>query len=102
MNKGNKWTRFVEQVEFKGMTFNNRDVLEYIAKKHNSNGCELTFRDIGDSVGITKQSARRNVRKMERLGIIKTKHQYGGGYRDCLPLIFTINLNWKRDENEYQ
>lgn len=93
--KSNKWTRFASEVSFNGMTLNNRAVLEYIASKHHSNGVELTFRDIGDSLGITKQSARRNVRKMEGIGLIKTKNQYGGGYKDVLPLIFKINLDWK-------
>ena len=97
MNKdtrSSKWMRFASEVSFKGMTLNNKAVLEYIASKHHSDGVELTFRDIGDSVGITKQSARRNVRKMESIGLIKTKNQYGGGYRDVLPLIFKINLDW--------
>lgn len=93
--KGNKWTRCASEVSFKGMTLNNKAVLEYIASKHHSDGVELTFKDIGDTVGITKQSARRNVRKMESIGLIKTKGQYGGGYRNCLPLIFKINLSWK-------
>lgn len=93
-NKSNKWIRFASEVSFKGMTLNNRAVLEYIASKHHSDGVELTFRDIGNSLGITKQSARRNVRKMESIGLIKTKNQYGGGYKDVLPLIFKINLGW--------
>ena len=95
--KSNKWARFASEVAFKGMTLNNKVVLEYIASKHHSDGVELTFRDIGDSVGITKQSARRNVRKMESIGLIKTKNQYGGGYKDVLPLIFKINLGWKEE-----
>ena len=94
MTQDNKWIRLASEVSFKGMTLNNKAVLEYIASKHHSDGVELTFRDIGDSVGITKQSARCNVRKMESIGLIKTKNQYGGGYRDMLPLIFKINLDW--------
>lgn len=93
--KSNKWKRFASEVSFKGMTLNNRAVLEYIASKHHSDGVELTFRDIGDAVDITKHSARRNVRKMESIGLIKTKNQYGGGYKDVLPLIFKINLGWE-------
>lgn len=96
-SKSNKWTRFTSEVSFKGMTLNNRAVLEYIASKHHSDGVELTFRDIGNSLGITKQSARRNVRKLESVGLIKTKNQYGGGYKDVLPLIFKINLGWKEE-----
>ena len=76
-NKSNKWTRFVSELSFKGMTLNNRAVLEYIASKHHSDGVELTFRDTGDAVDITKHSARRNVRKMESIGLIKTKNQEG-------------------------
>ena len=91
----NKWVKFVSEVSFKGMTLNNKNILDYIASKHHSDGVELTFREIGDNTGITKHSARRNVRKMESIGLIKTKYQYGGGYKDCLPLIFKINLNWK-------
>lgn len=93
--KDNKWTIFASEVSFNGMTLNNKAILEYIASKHHSGGVELTFKDIGDTVGITKQSARRNVRKMESIGLIKTKGQYGGGYRNFLPLIFKINLSWK-------
>lgn len=96
--KPNKWTRFASEVSFKGMTLNNKAILEYIASKHHSNGVELTFREIGDYVGITKHAARRNVRKMESIGLIKTKNQYGGGYKDALPLMFKINLSWKEKD----
>lgn len=95
--KSDKWTRFASEVSFKGMTLNDRKVLEYISSRHHSDGVELAYGDIGNSVGITKQSARRNVRKMESLGLIKTKIQYGGGYRNALPLIFKINLDWKEE-----
>lgn len=91
----NKWVRFANEVSFKGMTPNNKSVLEYIAINSNSNGVELTFRSIADYVGITKNSAKNNTRKLEAIGVLKTKHQYGGGNKDTLPLIFKINLDWK-------
>lgn len=96
MTQDNKWIRLASEVSFKGMTLNNKAVLEYIASKHHSGGVELTFREIGESIGITKQSAKNSVRKMESIGLIKTKNQYG--HKDCLPLIFKINLDWKEGE----
>lgn len=95
MSGSNKWVRFANEVSFKGMTPNNKSVLEYIATKSNSNGAELTFRGIADYVGVTKNSAKNNTRKLEAIGVLKTKHQYGGGHKDRLPLIFKINLDWK-------
>ena len=100
MNKDNRWTRFASQVSFKGMTVNNRAVLNYVAHHHHSTGCVLSFRQIGSYVGITKQSARRNIRVMESFGVIKSRNQYGGGYKDTLPLIFKINLDWKESNDD--
>lgn len=94
MSKGSKWTSFAKGLYFKGITGTNKSTLEYIASKHHTYGCELTYKQIGDAVGVTKQAARRNVRKMESLGIVKTKYQYGSGYKNSLPLLFKINLDW--------
>lgn len=95
----NKWTRFSEDVSFKGITDTNKEILLYIASKHNSNGVILTYKEIGSAVGVTKHTARRNIRKMESLGLIKTKNQFPSvGYRDTLPLKFFINLCWRNYE----
>lgn len=95
--KCNKWTRFAEHVNFKGMTANNKAVLEYIAYNQHSNGCTLTYRQIGSYIGITKQSAKNNVKKLSTLGLVSIKKEYPT--LNCkLPLRFTIDLNWKGEQ----
>lgn len=99
MTKDNKWTRFANEVSFKGMTANNKAVLEYIAHNQHSSGCVLTFRQIGAYADITKQSAKNNVKKLEKIGLIKTAQE---SYTlNCkLPLNFKINLSWKENTHD--
>lgn len=99
MTKDNKWTRFVSQASFKGMTPNNKAVLEYIANRHHSDGVTLTFREIGDCVGITKQSVKNNIKKLEELGILKSIRAYGM-LNSKLPLSFKINPSWKENTHD--
>lgn len=94
MSKDNKWIGFSNQISFKGMTENNKAVLDYIAHHHHSTGCVLSFRQIGSYVGITKQSAKNNVKKLELIGVIKVTKEYPT--LNCrLPLNFKIDLDWK-------
>lgn len=97
MNKDNRWTRFASEVSFKDMTPNNKAVLEYVASKHHSDGATLSFREIGDFVGITKQSAKNNIKKLEEFGILRSSRAYGM-FDSKLSLSFKINLSWKEKE----
>lgn len=89
MKNKSKWERFVEQLDFKGMSEDNKKVINIIAKNTNTLGCILTYSEISRDLGITKSSARKSVKKLEFLGIIETVRE------DSLPLIFYLNADWK-------
>ena len=85
---------FVSNLQFKGMTLNNRETLMYLALSYKGGGTILRYQDIASYVGITKASAKANIKKLSELGIVKVGQQYEVGYDDKLPRRFNINLKW--------
>lgn len=87
-----KAVKFSNELTFKGMTINNREVFLAIAESSKNTRCVLTFKMIGDIAGVTKQTAKNNVRKLEGLGIIRCSNQYR--FNDKMPYNYTINTKW--------
>ena len=86
---------FISSLQFKGMTLNNRETLMYLALSYRGGSTTLRYQDIASYVGITKASAKANIKKLSELGIVKVSQQYEVGYDDKLPRRFSINLRWR-------
>ena len=87
-----KVINFCNELTLKGMTINNQKVLLAIAETSKNTRCVMTFKMISDIAGVTKQTAKNNVRKLEGLGIIRCNNQYH--FNDKMPYNYTINTKW--------
>lgn len=92
-SRNKKWVEFSQNVEFKGMTINNRKALEALAFHYKTGGCNVSFKEVGEYMGCKKATAKANLLKLHKLGIIKMDKVYP--MPNCrLPYNFKINIKW--------